>query len=416
MKNTTRIKLFQSFPTYLRGFLTKVLSSIKPPSPEVEESILGIRQFINRDAPKARALLVFSPSAWSKALRDSPNIRFFNYEGLIFEIVKVLNSHGYEVDIVSLRAPEIPRPPYKLMIAHGGHCRGILDKIGNETVILQYVSGCFWPTFNRETDERYQDFSKRRRPRKPLAVRRSLEGLVEGEAMLTERADYLFSIGLSRMLNSFGEYGNKFFTTGLGAYPDTALSIPTNTRNFRHGRKNFIYVAGTGGNIQKGLDVLLEAFSLNLDLHLYIYCKVEKEVIEYCSDFLDSENIHYIFDLRLTRSGQRKLTSLMKNICFTVHAGINSGLGTAFSGSIGLGLIPVGYIDLKSDESWNVLSDSWQPSSLAETFRDASNKPIAWCEIASMRAVQEYNDHWTSAAFAEKFESLVNRVESEKFI
>ena len=49
-------------------------------------------------------------------------------------------------------------------------------------------------------------------------------------------------------------------------------------RDFDAGRKGFIYVAGNLGNVQKGLDLLLDTFARTPELTLYIYCNVEDEV------------------------------------------------------------------------------------------------------------------------------------------
>jgi len=49
------------------------------------------------------------------------------------------------------------------------------------------------------------------------------------------------------------------FIRGWAAYVEDDLIVKD--RDFDEGRKGFIYVAGTGGNIQKGLDLLLETFA-----------------------------------------------------------------------------------------------------------------------------------------------------------
>ncbi|MDA7901124.1 hypothetical protein N9972_00485 [bacterium] len=409
MKNTLKIKTFQNLPSSLRSLSGRILAIFKQQDVRATEDVVGVNHFNPGEQLSKRALLVMSPQAWFNALRQHPNIKMFNFNGLVFETVNVLNNHKYLVDIVDYRTPRKLSDSYDLVVAHGGNCAELLDELSQETPVLQYVSGAYWPIFNEETKERYQSFCERRNVKESLSSRRSLDGLVEGEVKLTERANKLFSIGLPRMISSFGAHSSKFVTTGLGAYLDHDLLIRDKDRDFKKGRKGFIYVGGTGGNIQKGLDLLIEAFSMEPDLQLYIYCKVESEVVDYCAEFLNAPNVHYVYHLRNTAAGKRRLLELMGKICFTVHAPINTGLGTAFSGSVGLGLIPAGYVDLPHDDSWNVLSDSWDPSDLAKIFKRASEKSEEWCRNASNQAIQEYLSNWTAEAYHLKFDQLVSR-------
>jgi len=159
------------------------------------------------------------------------------------------------------------------------------------------------------------------------------------------------------MVNSFGKYKEKFFFTGYGSYPDKLLDMPIKEKDFDNGRQNFIYVGGTNGNIQKGMDLLIEAFSKTPELNLYIYCKVEEEILRYYKNELNNKNIRYIYHWRF-KPFQKKLKKLMEKVVFTVHAPINTGLGTAFMGSMLIGLIPVGYVDLEEGLDFPILTDN----------------------------------------------------------
>ncbi|MDB4143870.1 hypothetical protein N9733_10455 [Akkermansiaceae bacterium] len=413
VSNSHKIWLFQRLPSFLLEKWRRVKSVKNRSVYEVPPIVSGIDEFMSQPSSGKRALLILSPSAWNRALIEAPKIQFFNYVGLSFEIVKSLNEQGYLVDIVDYNDPvgslggDQTQLDYQLVVAHGGRCGEILERIPLTVPVLQYVAGAYWPVFNFETEERYRSFETKKGIHKRLSVRRSLEGLVEGERQLTERAKYLFSVDLPRMVASFGEHQSKFFRTGLGAYLDDKLSCNKERRDFENGRKNFIYVGGTGGNIQKGLDVLLEAFSQTPDLNLYIYCKVEPEIIEYCRSFLNRPNVHYIYHWSRGARGAIKLAKLMPKIAFSVHAPINTGLGTAYMASVGSGLIPVGYVDLPPDDSWTVLSDSWNPTDLADSLRRAHEKSVSWCQSASEKAILTHRENWSSEAFHSRFVKLI---------
>ena len=136
MRNTTRVKLFQIIPEAGRRFLSRVL---RQGNPETSASIHGIDYFPTPKAKIKRALVALSPDAWLRAREQYPNIRYFNYIGLTYEIVKVLNENGYLVDIVDHSKEHSPREKYDLFVGHGGHCRSIIDSLPSRTPILQYV-------------------------------------------------------------------------------------------------------------------------------------------------------------------------------------------------------------------------------------------------------------------------------------
>lgn len=413
MKNTTKIILFQYIPELVRSHTTFLVNKLKDTQRDGSLMFIEDINYFEPEKPKdKKALLTLSPMAWLQAIVQYPNITKFNFVGLTFEIVRVLNLNGYLVDISDINSIFYPNKDYDLLIGHGGKCKQIIDNLKKDARIIQYVSGEFWESFNKESTERYDSFCKRKNIKEKLTFRRSLDGLTEGENYLTEKAFILFTANFPRMVDSFGKYKSKFYFTGYGAYPDDLLYVPIEQKDYINGRKNFIYVGGTGGNIQKGLDLLIEAFSKTPELNLYIYCKVEEEILKYYNKELDTKNIHYIYHWRFLPYRNR-LKELMKRIAFTVHAPINTGLGTAFMGSMLLGLIPVGYIDLEEGLDFTVLSDSWQIDNLVKVIKEASNKTQKWCREAANKTIEYSEANWSVDNFRNKFNEFIIRVTNE---
>jgi len=406
MINTTLIRLTQQIPT----LLVKILNWIRRSFSITKRSHLSFLENIDHfaaDMPKTRhALITLSPDAWLTAVRQYPNIRLFNYYGLTYEMVRALNENGYMVDIADLLSEHTPTRHYDLFVGHGGKCRTILDSLPVGTPVLQYVSGVHWKTFQEESAERYQSFASRRNAPLVQHFRRSFDNLCEGVDYLAARTDAFFTIHCPRMIASYGKQVGRFVFTGLGSYPDTKL-IPVGGHDFNAGKNNFIYVGGSGGNIQKGLDVLISAFARHPDLHLYIYCIVEPELLRYAALDLNLPNIHYIYHWRFP-GYHKRLERMLGKINFTVHAPCNFGMGTAFMGSLGVGLIPVGYVDYAGPEDSVVLADSWHVDALAKCIREASEKSGEWCETAAGKALEFYLEHCTAEGFHKRFSELVH--------
>jgi hypothetical protein len=208
------------------------------------------------------------------------------------------------------------------------------------------------------------------------------------------------------MVASYGDYRGKFVFTGYGAYIEPNMLIPPEQRQFEIGKNNFIYVGGTGGNIQKGLDVILEAFAETPELNIYIYCKVEEEILRHYRHELSRPNIHYIYHYRYPLYWNR-MRKLMKTVNFTVHAPCNFGIGTAFMGSLGSGMIPVGYVDYAGPENSAILADSWHVESIKSCIRSASGMSPEWCKRASAEARTFYEENCTVTGFQKHFSELV---------
>jgi hypothetical protein len=364
--------------------------------------------YFKSSTPKSkRALISLPPAAWLTALREFPRIRFFNVDGLTYLMVKVLNENGYTVDIADNRLEDFkPTKQYDIFIGHGGRVTSLIDILErNNTPILQYVSQAYWKEFLRQSTERYERVCRQKKvPLISTHVRSHSNQERKGEEYLAEHAKYFFTGNSPRMIKGYGKYAHKIHTVGWAAYLEQDLIVKD--RDFDAGRKGFIYVAGTNGNIQKGLDLLLEAFARTPDLQLYIYCVVEKEVRTLYRKELSLPNIHYIY---LYRVGllRRHLRTLLKRINFTITAPIDTGIGTAFLGSLGIGLIPVGYADMPCSPANSHLVDSWEVESLISNVREASRMPVEWCQRASALSMQNFQDNWSPEAFEKRFSEFI---------
>lgn len=404
MRNTTRVKLFQVIPETGRGFLSRVL---RQGSAETSASIHGIDHFPTPRAKIKRALVALSPAAWKQACEQHPNIKYFNYTGLSHEIVKALNENGYLVDIVDHSREHSPEKTYDLFVGHGGHCRSIIDSLPSRTPILQYVSGAHWAAFNRQSAARYRRFSEVHGYPLTEQFTRSMAGSTEGEEYLSRKATHMFTIGCPRMAATYGALATKFVFTGLGAYEDAILGDSA-AKKHNHPTK-FLYLAGTGGNIQKGLDLFIDSFSNIPNCHLYVYCNVEREILNYAYQQFNAPNIHYIYHWRHAPF-QRQLRDLINKISFTLHAPIDAGLGTAFSASLAAGMIPVGHVDYSGNSNHCILSDSWDVDALSNCIKRAANSSRAWRKVASDASRQFYEQNCTANNFSKRFNRLIRLV------
>ena len=364
----------------------------------------GIDRFCGPVSPRRRALLSLLPSAWQRAAEQYPDVRVFNIDGLTIEVVRALNRMGYVVDIVDYTvAGFCPSRAYNLYMGHGGHTRTILDQLSASTFVLHYASGAYWAAFNQMSQERYDNFRTRKGLTGERGFVRSLDGTESGEEYLARRADATFLSG-PRTAATFDRICKRMCLLYLGAYVDESF-VPQD-RDFEEGRQHFIYVAGTSGNIQKGLDLLLEVFARMPSVHLYVHCKVDGELLRAYRSELARPNIHYTYHYEWGPL-RRHLRQLLRRANFTITAPIDSGPGTAFIGSMALGLVPVGYADIEGDESDSVLTDSYSIDALVEAVQRASSRSAEWCREASRKTSARYQRLHAPSVFGEKFGQML---------
>ncbi|MDA7506088.1 hypothetical protein N9868_02425 [Akkermansiaceae bacterium] len=410
MKNLMLVKLTQVLPTWIRGKLKPLRSGAETSSLSVIEDI----DYFETAEPKTkRALVTLSPQAWVTACAEYPNIKLYNHSGFVYSSVSALNEAGFIVDLIDTRSEFTVVKDYDLFVGHGGGCRSILVQLPAEIPIYQYISGLYWKVFDEESDARYDRFYAVHGGGRPQEHRRSLTHLIDELEFLNQKADVMYTINCPRMVAAYGPYAHKFKFVGLGAYIDPLLDKKEGERDFDEGRKNFLYVGGTGGNLQKGIDLLLEAFADLPDLNLYIYCKIEVEIMDRCKHLLKLKNVHYIYHWKYSFFNQ-KLKALVKKTNFSVHAPINIGMGTAFMATLGVGMIPVGYVDVADPGEGAVLTDSWQVEDLKLCIREASEKTPEWCGQASTLSRERYQKFCEPEQVRKNFAEMFKAVDLKK--
>lgn len=372
------------------------------PAPE-----FGITKFCNGNPPTKYALLSLSPTAWRTAVAQAPNIEIFNIIGLTFEIAKALNELGYSVDIVDICDNDFrPQKPYDLYLGHGGHTGAILDSLPPDTFVIHYASGAAWDAFNRMSQERYDNFCRRRGLPRSRQFARSISGTESGEERLARRSNAAFLSG-PRTVATFTGISKRMELLYLGAYVQKDI-LPLR-RDFSAGRRNFLCAGATSGNVQKGLDLIIEAFAQLPRLNLFIYCKVEKEILDAYARELRLPNIHYVYHYSIGPL-RPKIRALLERVNFTFGAPIDTGPGTAMLGTLGLGLIPVGYIDIDASESESVLGDDFTVESLVDCAVRASEKPAEWCEQASASIMRRFGKLHEPAQFGANFKAWMHKL------
>jgi glycosyltransferase involved in cell wall biosynthesis len=187
-------------------------------------------------------------------------------------------------------------------------------------------------------------------------------------------------------------------------YPIASTDLAT--KDYDAGRDNFLFFSGRG-NVHKGLDRVLEAFT-DTDAHLHVCQHLEPEFVRaYQRELTDLPNIHvYNFVEMRSRTFRR-----LANICnWVISATCAEGQPGAMLECMAHGLIPIlpetANIDMGS---WAIRLEDCEPETIRETMMAARRMSTEECRARSCAVAKEIREGYTVDIFRESIKSHVAR-------
>lgn len=244
-------------------------------------------------------------------------------------IVDIWNEAGFDVEIANYkdRTYEPPRHAYAIIDIHPNLERW---KEHPARWKILHATGAHWITQNRAEWERLEALRDRRGisliPRRIVSPSRGAES-----------ATLITYLG-----NEFTAQSFQFAKKPLKRIPiSSAFQFDVDLeKNFEKARRNFLWI-GSYGMVHKGLDLVLEAFAGNPDIHLTICGRPEKE-----TDFFDAYREELLSFPNIHLAGWTDMASqTFKDYCRT-HIGIvypscsEGGAGSVIH-AMHAGLIPI---------------------------------------------------------------------------
>lgn len=234
-------------------------------------------------APRGRALLAYISTAIVDEMMGVPAPAFSNY-GIARAWVDVLTRLGYEVDIINWDDQDfVPTQQYELFVGHGAkNFNQLYGQLSPRPKTVYFSSGSYWKFHNQQELARFEYFKQRHHKELPLD-----RYINESEEQANREADAIICLGNQDLAATYKDFSQVY------ALPIATLPQPHRiAKDYAQGADGFLFFSG-GGNIHKGLDLLLDAF-VGSQLHLYIGTRLDPEFEQYYHDALHNQpNIHY---------------------------------------------------------------------------------------------------------------------------
>ena len=330
------------------------------------EYIAGVREFVARAQTMAlrrqaeRGRVLFRRYIWPRreVVRDLPPVagakpgrrallsyithpffipeddpRYFNHTNIWFAqaIVQVLNRLGYCVDVVQYHdRHELPRGDYDLFIGHGGvNFAGICRQLPPAARKLLFTTTSYWQYNNQQEADRFSQLEGRRGVRLPYDRR-----IQQSEDAALSLADGVVGLGNQVTQQSYAGFKRVALINGAALYDDTLDWCP---KEFDLSRQHFLFFSGPG-NVHKGLDLLLEAFS-TLPQHLWISARMDQSFLRlYARELNTLPNIHL---LGWVQPRSSRFYQMMHRCAFSLLPSCSEGQSQSVVECMNQGLVPV---------------------------------------------------------------------------
>lgn len=329
----------------------------------------------------------------------------FSNDGIAQNIPRVLNELGYVVDIIHFQNDKWePKKKYDFVICHGGAVPCVLyPKLPKETKKIYFATGRYWKDANIAAAKRMLEFT--------LATGYSLSperNVKDDEKFAVENSDGVICLGNSVLEEEYRIYNENVSSVNNGVFPLFENKKPKMTNS-----KNVLFLAGRG-NIHKGLDLLIDAFSIQREFNLHVCQHIDDGFLSVVSAKLkDCDNI-IIHDFVKMRGP--KFEEIVKSCSYSILPTCSEGQPGSVLECMLYGLVPIipreANIDL---DSFAILIDSLDSDGVEKALLEVGNMSDEEYACRSARVIECCNGEYSEESFKKNFrDAIVSVLNNDK--
>ena len=333
--------------------------------------------------------------------RDTCN---FSNAGIAQYLPRALNELGYSVDIVNFDNRQfLPVKKYDLFIGHGGiNFESIEKKLDPLCTKIYFSTGIYWKEWNRAEEERR--IALQNRKGFSLPPDRLIE---QDEEYSNAHADGIICLGNDHAKQTYQSFP-RVININNAVYPD---SYSISSKNFENGRNHFLFFNGPG-NIHKGLDLLLEAFT-QIPQHLYVRQTLDPAFFKlYKKELTEYSNIHLVPFLK---KPSREFFSLMDTSNFVISPTCAEGQPGSIIECMAHGLIPILSKEANIDtKDFGIMLKENSVDELLCVVESISQQPFGWYQTRAAMTMEEVHNYYSPEQFLENMKNAVQTIVQEK--
>ena len=330
-----------------------------------------------------------------------------HHDWLSWQIAQTFLNLGYAVDVIDYRDKKfVPQKKYAFFVGARTNFQRIAQLLNGDCLKIVHLDTAHWLFNNHASYSRSLDLQQR----KGVTITRESQRIVESNLAI-EYADYATT-----------NLGNQFnvSTYSYAKKPIFQIYLPTFTvypgpekKDYETCRKNFVWF-GSNGFVHKGLDLVLEAFAVMSDYHLYVIGPIHSEKrFEklYYKELYQTSNIHAIGWVDIESS---KFIEITNNCIGTIFPSCSEGGGASAITCMQAGLIPIVSYESNvevNDFGWTLKECSKQE--IIKTVESVTALPPDVLKEKAKRSWDFARTHHTKKKFAENYGKVIQKIISD---
>jgi len=304
-----------------------------------------------------------------------------------YQIAKTYLDMGYCVDVIDYRNHSFtPKIPYTLFVSARTNFERIAKKLNEDCIRVVHLDTAHWIFNNSTAYNRYEELQKRRGV--TVRCRKIME-----QTWAIEAANCATVLGNSFTVGTYA-YANK---------PIYQLSVPTcrtytwpDNKDFEACRNNFIWM-GSSGVVNKGLDLVLEAFAELPDCRLSVCGPIDEEKEfekAYYKELYQSTNIKTMGWVDVNSDMFLDITG---DSIALIYPSCSEGQAGAVATCMQAGIIPIVSYESGIDvDDFGVLLEKCTVAEIKEAINkilEMPSKTLALMSRKSWECAREYHSH-----------------------
>lgn len=315
------------------------------------------------------------------------------------ELARIIGSFGYNVDVINFdnQKARLVRKYDLVVDLHPKVNPVYAAHMAPDCVRIAYITGSNPEFSNRAEAARLDDLKRRRGVL--LQQRRYVNPFPKEEL---ESFDAMFFIGNSYNLSTYEGYNirRQFSIRNNGIeFPDSLVRENSSPRNF-------LFLA-SGGQVHKGLDLLLEVFSRNKDLTLYV-CSSFKSEKDFCRLY-DHELFHCenIVPVGFVDVMGTKFRSIADKCGYVVLPSCSEANASSVLTGMSAGLVPIVSRECGFEDDEVHYFPDCSVETIAATVNSFAVKPARWLADEREKARTIVKTRYCADAYARSVQAAL---------